>query len=380
MRRVDEARARLSRAVLDERRTLPSVAELRKQWPSMALTERRTVMQEVIECAFVTQGPRAPEKRVLVYLRGQAPPDLPPYRPPRGLTTRPFDPAECPAPVRLRPADDWDSARLAAILAPFLNGWRRWPSFPEFQEAGLAIAYAQVARHGGPRRWAQLTGLPYKRRSGNEWDDDRIHRELAAYLEGRDRWPTTQEFRYEGHTSLRNAIAFSGGPERWAPEMGVALPSRRGQPMRWGSYQRLKEEVADFAAGRVEYPTHSEFIEAGLEGLYHAIVRSGTRDRIARELRLLVPPNRKLVRADRWTEPRVVEALDAFLKGRATWPSKAEFARAGLGGLDWRIRRTQTREAWAGRYGLRIVFSERGGVANSRRREIQKMRVPGVPG
>jgi hypothetical protein len=96
-----------------------------------------------------------------VFVAGQAPPDLPsPYE--RNVPNRPSEMAsQRSAEPRLRLAPDWPVERIRAELVPFLEGRDRWPSFADFQDAGLAILHEQMRRHAHPRRWAQMTGLPY---------------------------------------------------------------------------------------------------------------------------------------------------------------------------------------------------------------------------
>jgi hypothetical protein len=324
----------------------------------MTIVEKRAVLEDLIECVFVEAGKRRPEDRLHVCLRGQAPADLPTYGSRRDLITRPFDSLGCATTSRLREEREWDEDELRETLAPFLAGRTHWPGFVEFQAAGLARAYVHVDRHGGHRRWAQLTGVPYRPRALYDWTEGRIRRELKSYLRGRSIWPLTAEFERDGRSALRTAIKFTGGPDRWAPELGIALPERRRRLQRW-SYERIKTDMARFAAGRSEWPTRAQFLAAGLHPLYLAINAYQVRERLATELGLRLPPGRAVVRAH-WTEPEIRAALDVFLKGRAKWPARAEFRKAGLRGLEARLDESGTRDLWQRRYGLqkRITRAE----------------------
>jgi DNA invertase Pin-like site-specific DNA recombinase len=151
-RRLEQARLGLSRAqALASTPRLAPLDELRQQWPSMSLDQRRAAIAQVIDCAFVTEARRRGiEARLHVCALGRAPAGLPPANPRGPLETRPFDPSTCAPPLRLaKTAKDWSDFRLRAELKAFLAGRTRWPSFPEFQSAGRAALYQQVERHGG---------------------------------------------------------------------------------------------------------------------------------------------------------------------------------------------------------------------------------------
>lgn len=317
--------------------------------------ERRAAIAIMIECAFVKRGMKNIHRRLFVCLRGRAPSDLPPRNPRLPVGPQSFDPATCPTTVRLETVPDWSEAQPLEALAPFLAGRTRWSSFPEFQEAGLALIYRQVERHGGSRHWARLLGLPWvpPRAEREKWPDDRIRAELRAYLKGKAVWPVWREFRRDGQGVLRDAVKWSGGPERWARELRFELPANQREVNRW-TYIRLKEEVARFTEDRTEWPTRQEFQDAGRGRLYGAVQRAGARERLACELGLYLPPGCKAHRRNHWTEPAARAALDQLLEGRAIWPTAREFRAAGLCGLHDQLSRAGTRDAWARRYGLTV--------------------------
>lgn len=354
-RRVDQARLELSRAQLAAGPLPPPVGQLRRQWPTLTGEERRAAIATVIECAFVYRGGGRLDRRLFVCLRGRAPADLPERSARRPVNPRPFHPASCPPSARLRGSADWSEAQLREALRTFLAGRTRWPSFPEFQAAGLALVYKQVERHGGARRWARLLDLRYvpPRAEGEKWPEDRIHAELRLYLAGKTVWPGWNQFRRDGRGLLRSAVKWTGGPERWAPEIGIDLPANAWQVEHW-SYARLKADLASFTQGRTEWPVAQEFKAAGLGRLYQAIMRANAREQLASELGLYLHPDRVNVKKDRWTEPAIKAALDQLLEGRTIWPTRREFCEAGLRGLDETLCITGRRDAWADRYGLRM--------------------------
>jgi hypothetical protein len=355
-RRVELASLELARAERAARLpALPPVAELRQCWPSMSVDERRSAIGEVIDCAFLlTQVGDGIEPRVHVFLRGRAPVGLPAMGELRASLLPPFDPAAFPPAVRLRPAPDWDIARLRAELEAFTTGWERWPNFQEFQAAGRLMLYAQTERHGGGQRWARELGVPFVMRApdGSRWTDEKIRADLALILAGRTDWPSWETFRKARQYELRRAVAVTGGPERWANEMGVHLRKRQGPISRPWSYTRMKAEVAHIAGTDKHYPTPTQFRAAGLYGLCETIRRRGLCDQIAADLGLTAPKRR--TRRHRWTPELIRAELDEFLRGRDTWPVRSEFAAAGLGGLLARMYALHTTDFWAAQYGLTV--------------------------
>jgi hypothetical protein len=353
--RLDQARLERSRERLIHRAQLPVPAELRERWQSMTAEHRREAIAGLIECVFVHRGRKRPRERLAVCLRGRAPHGLPPFNLRQPVQTKPFDPAECSPTASLQKEPEWTETQLRETLEPFLNQRTQWPSFPDFQAAGLGLVYMQVEHHGGPRRWAKLLGMPYAPPGAeiDVWPDERIRKELSAFVGGASIWPAYNEFTRARKLRLRRAIKWTGGPERWAEEIGVRLPPNRWEVEHW-SYARIREGVATFTADRSDFPARPEFYAAGLGRLYQAIHRAHVRDRLSVELGLALPPGRKILKKVRWTEPAIKTALDELVIGRTTWPSRRDFKGAGLGGLDEALQRSGTRQAWADRYGLPV--------------------------
>jgi DNA invertase Pin-like site-specific DNA recombinase len=355
LRRAEAARLDLTQARhAASPAPLPPAKELRARWHSMSARDRRDALAEVIDAIFVRIGNRAVETRTFVVLRGGAPSDLPNVQQELLLPTRPLDPNCHPPPPELRPTRDWSRAQLDRELRSFIGGRDRWPSFPEFQAAGRALLWDQVRRHGGALRWANELGIPYaarlRRVTGEPWSDELVHAELAKFLDGRDKWPRYAEFRAADLCPLREAVGAMGGPVRWAERMGVELPPRRRTRSRW-TYALMTEGVKTAAAGRKQWPSQREFRAVQLGGLDQTTMKNRRlRDRIAADLGLTIPPRRNPT--PDWTDERIREALDVFLKSRSSWPGETEFRNAGLGSLPANFYRNGTRNHWAKQYGL----------------------------
>jgi hypothetical protein len=177
---------------------------------------------------------------------------------------------------------------------------------------------------------------------------ERVHRELQAYLDGREKWPTMREFARDGKSQLRRVLLWFDTPEKWASEFGVRIEDKQ-RSRRTRSYELLREEMAVFAAGRTDWPAWREFELAGRRRLYDQIMVKQLRPVLAAELGLKLS-----VRREPWTDEAIKAALDRFLKRRASWPTGAEFQRAGLGGLHSRLKRRHAQADWAHRYGFEL--------------------------
>jgi site-specific DNA recombinase len=348
--RLDRARATLSRAMVSAAEPFLPAAELRERWPQMSMQERRDAIAQVIECAFVYRGRGPIETRLVVCLQGDAPAGLQPFYMAASELV-PLDRTSCPSAPELRPRKQLSPRQLRGQLRAALNGWERWPSFAEFQESGHASLYAELDRQGGARRWAGLLGIPYVPSPPTHiWSDDRIRKELARYLEAKRAWPSYRQFKADGEGILRDAIRATGGRDRWGREMGIAPGERRRTAI---SYDEMVRGVAAIADGKSTFPARLQFIEAGLEPIYGAIMRHDLRGDIAQDLKLELQA--KPIHTNyRWNDAAIRHALDGFLEGANRWPSDNAFRRAGLSGLISALKRSGARAHWAQRYCLQL--------------------------
>jgi DNA invertase Pin-like site-specific DNA recombinase len=337
---------------------LPDPAELRDRWPALGLHERRDLIGALVDCAFVLPPPGPAERRLVVCGRGQAPDDLPASAAQRRRRSpRPgaFDPTKCRGSIRLRSsaARRWPEQQVRAALEPFLAGRGNWPTFPEFQAAGLGLVHRQIELLGGARLWARHYGLPREplpHRLG-AWSNERIRRELTHFLAGRSDWPTKYEFDAAGKVTLRRALDGFGGQERWAGEFGLQIPRQRRRLHSWTDEQ-IETELRRFTAGTERWPTRREFEEAGLRSLYNATMCRGARNPLAKKLGLRVLPRYARLPI-LWSDEAIERALSDLLEGRDSWPTWTEFVAADLNRLYQAISRSPGgHDAWADRYRL----------------------------
>lgn len=135
----------------------------------------------------------------------------------------------------------WNDDRIRATLEFYLADKPTWPSRRQFRADGMTTLHGAVGRRGGVGRWARELRIPRpertKRNHGQRpyWTDDLLRVELTAFCAGRQRFPSSSEFRAAGRGYLAAALYERGGSTRWAAELGLPLhPQSRstGRPAR----------------------------------------------------------------------------------------------------------------------------------------------------
>jgi hypothetical protein len=231
-----------------------------------------------------------------------------------------------------------------------------WPPYADFVRAGRKRLRDVVTHHGGASRWAKRMGVPYvERKPGYApyWTDARIRTELARFLRRRRRWPSRQEFERAGRKALRDAVNRTGGPERWAAELGLPLPNLKRGGRRGWTDERIERELRGLIGDIGRWPLRAEFEEAGLASLLSAIYRYGGVHAWARRVGVARPASRIGPSGPRvWTEARLRRELTEFCAGRSMWPTQREFEQAGKGRLYCAASRYGGVERWAGELGL----------------------------
>ena len=200
------------------------VIDLEARWESLEMMERRAVVERFLEAIFIERG-RAPiRERVWVCRHGRGP--LEPSPKPK---LQPFEPAKVAAQRVPRPKQ-WPEQRIERELRSFLGAQGDWPAYPAFEAAGKARLHAQVMAWGGPFYWAGRLGLQIDTNTVR-WNAERVRGALKPFLKGRTRWPTEPEFRDAGLEVLRRAVTTHGGVTHWSEEFGLEPPRKR--PDKW---------------------------------------------------------------------------------------------------------------------------------------------------
>jgi DNA invertase Pin-like site-specific DNA recombinase len=335
---------------------LPEADVLKENWAQLDIPSRREALGKVFSTIFVKRGRGHVEDRTFACLMGDGPAESATGRAaPRMLSVVPFK-AEGRPRVVLSEASDplWPVARLHAELSAFVNTKSHWPGFHEFQDAGLGLLYRQMTRHGGVRRWSRELNLP---RVGETfrplWPDERIRRDLREFLAGRTVWPGQQEFRAAGKRRLREAVTASGGPERWAAEFGLTLTQWQHAERFW-SDDRVERELRELTAGRRDWPSRREFIDAGKLQLYACVQRRGERMRWANRLGLEATERRRRS-SPVWTDEVICQTIRALSGDTGVFPRMKVFKDAGIESLYQKLRKSDLGlRGWANR--LRLEF------------------------
>lgn len=256
---------------------IPPAKELESSWPALDLEQRRALMCELIDCAFVARR-EAGQARIFVCARGDAPVDLC-QRGNRRPSLQPFHPEGIPQVQPALRTTTWRKKRIATELADFLALWNedRWPSDEEFVFAGRGPLLRQINQTGGPVRWGGAALRPRRR---SEWTDARIRAALDVILAGRTHWPTSAEFKALGLSGLYSVLE-RRGRRKWAEDYGLQYRKTGGAGERW-TEASVREALTRLCAGRDTYPSDRDFAAAGLGGLYTTMARRyGGHDRWA---------------------------------------------------------------------------------------------------
>jgi hypothetical protein len=187
--------------------------------------------------------------------------------------------------------------------------------------------------------------------SREDWPLEQLETELRRFLAGRTEWPRYRDFQRAGKKYLRDVVTRQGGAQAWARRLGLAYPIRRpGYARRW-TEERVRDELRTFLAGRTTWPRRSEFEAAGLTHLRNAVNRLGGADRWAAEFGV-DEPDRRAGRRRRWTEDEIEAAVRPLVKQIGRWPTRAEFAAAGLESALGAMYRYEGINTWRRRLGF----------------------------
>jgi hypothetical protein len=135
-------------------------------------------------------------------------------------------------------------------------------------------------RFGGTERWApEMEVARSGVQSKTRWTYARMKAELATLTDGKTRWPTRPDFRNAGMGCLYEAIMRRGARPQLAADLGLELPTGAVcAPTRWTD-EVIEAELNQFLEGRTRWPTAREFAQAGLLGLWRSARRYGTLER-----------------------------------------------------------------------------------------------------
>jgi DNA invertase Pin-like site-specific DNA recombinase len=143
--------------------------------------------------------------------------------------------------------------------------------------------------------------------------------------------------------------------------------SRRLAPPKPWSERRIERELGAFLGERTAWPDYLEFARAGRARLHAQMMACGGPYWWGAKLGPQVPKG-----FVRWSPAKVGAGLKPFLRGRKSWPEKAEFEAAGLAALHNAIRTHGGTSHWAEHFG--IPYETRANERWSKKRIEDKFR------
>lgn len=193
------------------------------------------------------------------------------------------------------------------------------------------------------------------------WNEARVERELETWFAQRafEQWPSYRAFVRDGRKRLHAALMRSGGPQRWAIELGVPRVKRRPGPG-LGDDEVAAELRAILREHRpARFPSAAWLGRHGPPGLAAAVLRTGGGAHWARVLNM--PPPQPA----RWTDALIEAELRRVCAGLTRWPTRDEFAAARATGLRRAVYDGHGSQRWAQRLGLSTT-----GLRSRRRRHV----------
>jgi hypothetical protein len=183
-------------------------------------------------------------------------------------------------PKRKRYTAELVEAELRAFTAG--RDTRTWPTWTEFEQAGLKGLRKAVDRLGGTRHWMPVLGIERLARptpGPPPWTLQRITGELDALVGSFGCWPTARQWTAMGHQRLLAAMRAHGGVRHWAREYGFEANGGR-----WLD-DDIEAELRTLLAGRSAWPSKREFEQAGKAALrevikHHPLRPAGWADRL----------------------------------------------------------------------------------------------------
>ena len=159
-------------------------------------------------------------------------------------------------------------------------------------------------------------------------------------------WPTYRTFVRGGRKRLHAAVMRTGGPQRWALELGVPLvPHRPGPALDAREIElALRQVLREHRPQR--FPTNAWLRRHGRPGLAAAVGRTGGGAHWARVLHMPAP------QPARWTDELIEAELRRVCAHNTHWPTRADFVRARATGVLRAVYAGHGSRWWTDKLGL----------------------------
>lgn len=226
-------------------------------------------------------------------------------------------------------------------------------------EARVKARDEAVAGLAAETRRRESIGLPSARDMEEAWPEMTIQDRRAAIASVID---CVFVWRGKGDIPGRTHICYSGQAPSDLPRTGHkrarARTIDRGElrpepairnPGRW-TKARIQAELEGFLASDNAWPSAETFYRDGRGPLYTRILRTGGPSFWARRVGVTSPRGR--VGVSEWIYDDAVASLADFVRGRAQFPSRREFGRAGYSSLFGWLQRNGGLDYWAKQFGL----------------------------
>lgn len=241
--------------------------------------------------------------------------------------------------------------RVEEALRALLSERDSWPTPWDMISSGHGALLREMNQLGGAATWRKRFGMATARGRAVPTEAE-AELALRHFLDGREEWPTSEEFSAAG---LQRAVAVGPGPAGWRDRLGF----RRISHAPWTD-EVIRRELDAFLAGRQDWPSQREFRDTGRKGLLDAIYNHGGSEHWAAQFGLTPRPhgrkNGAAVSPTATPHDVVLRAIEAelaeYLADKSDWPTRREFIADRRSYLLTRITRTGGFQHWAPKFGM----------------------------
>ena len=160
----------------------------------------------------------------------------------------------------------------------------------------------------------------------------------------------------DGRSDLYAALMRHGGTKRWAREFRLPHRPQQGgsrreaEPYKW-THARLRTELEEFMGERADWPSPTEFRDAGREDLYAAVLRHGGVDRWAAALGLRLLSGRS---RSPYSTHRALRDAREVIAAEGRLPNQKRLSELGFSRLGTAVAQAGGAGAFCRQHGLPV--------------------------